>query len=156
MNGTDLINDNYIVSAGEALPRIAEATPLDGRKVHVHFTDGSAKTVDLAPALASRRIYIPLRDDDALFRSFRISEYRNALEWNDDLDFSAMWLKALPPAEFANSEFRDALDRLQMTYDGMALALGISRRTVADYLKDKPIPIHIGLATRYLLEHHAP
>jgi hypothetical protein len=36
----------------------------------------------------------------------------------------------------------------------MAAALEISRRLVADYRKDKPIPRHIALATRYLIEHH--
>ena len=35
-----------------------------------------------------------------------------------------------------------------------ALALDISRRLVADYRKDKPIPRHIAFATRYLVDQH--
>lgn len=154
MSGTVSIPENEIVSAGRELPRIAEATALDGRKVKVTFTNGITKVVDLAPALESRRFYMPLREDDALFRSFRISEYQDSLEWDGDLDFSAMWLESLPIAEFSNAEFRQAMDAMRMTLDGMAKALDISRRQIADYRKDKPIPRHIGFATRYLEERY--
>jgi hypothetical protein len=145
--------DDEIVSAGAPLPRLASAVPLDGRKLRVRFEDGREKTVDLAPVLESRRFYKPLRDDDTLFRAFRISEYRDAIEWREDLDLSAVRLDALPEAEFTNAEFRAAMDRMGMTLDGMAEALEISRRLIADYRKDKRIPRHIGLATRYLVEH---
>lgn len=153
MNGPVSTPENDIVSVGKPLPRIRNAVPLDGRKVRVTFEDGRRKVVDLKAALESRRIYKPLRADDALFRAFRISEYCNALEWSDDLDFSAVWLDALPSVEFSNADFRAAMDELGMTLDGMAAALEVSRRLIADYRKDKPIPQHISLATRYLLEH---
>ena len=153
MNGIVSIPENDIVSVGKPLSRIREAVALEGRKVRVTFEDGRTKVVDLTAALESRRFYKPLRDDDALFRSFRISEYRNALEWSDDLDFSALWLEALPSVEFSNADFRAAMDDLGMTLDGMAAALEVSRRLIADYRKDKPIPQHISLATRYLPEH---
>lgn len=153
MNGTASINDDDIIAVGDPLPRIAGAEPLDGRKVHVRFEDGASKVVDLAPALASRRVYIPLRDDDTLFRTLRVSEYRNAIEWDGGLDFSAIWLDRLPAVDFDNAAFRQAMDELDMSLDGMAAQLEISRRLVADYRKDKPIPRHIALATRYLVEH---
>ncbi|GAC1045900.1 hypothetical protein [Rhizobium sp. No.120] len=35
------------------------------------------------------------------------------------------------------------------------MALDISRRLVADYRKDKPIPRHIAFATRYLVDQQA-
>ena len=155
MNGNASIHDDDIVSAGKPLPRIVSAVPTGGRKIHVRFDNGIEKTVDLSPALASRRIYIPLRDDEALFRSFKVSEYRDALEWSDELDFSALWLEALPAVDFSNDDFRRAMDDLGMTLDGMAAALEVSRRLIAEYRKDKPIPRHIGLATRYLVEHQA-
>lgn len=153
MNGTVSIREDDIVTVGKPLPRLLDAMALEGRKVRVTFEDGRTKVVDLKAPLESRRFYKPLRDDDALFRSFRISEYRNALEWNGDLDFSALWLEALPSIEFSNADFRAAMDDLGMTLDGMAAALEVSRRLIADYRKDKPIPQHISLATRYLMEH---
>jgi len=35
--------------------------------------------------------------------------------------------------------------------DGMAARLGVARRLIADYRKDKPIPKVVALATRQLL-----
>jgi len=153
MSGNASIRDVDIVDAGNPLPRLVSAVPLEGRKVEVAFDGGRRKIVDLAPALESRRFYIPLRADDALFRSFSISGYGDAIEWSNGLDFSAVWLDRLPSIEFDNSDFRKAMEELGMTLDGMAAALQISRRQVADFRKTKPIPRHIGLATRYLVEH---
>ena len=140
-----------IVRAGTSLPEITSAKVLSGRVIEVTWRDGGNKVVDLRPALASRRIYMPLREDDELFNTLKISEYGDAVEWSNGLDFSAVWLSQLPPASFGNAEFRDAMDRLELSLDGMAAALEISRRQIADFRKDKPIPRHIALATRYLL-----
>lgn len=148
------MNDE-IITLGKALPRIAHAVPLDGRKVKVVWADGSVKVVDLSGALASRRIYIPLRDDDALFQSLHVTEYGDGIEWNDNLDFSAVWLDRLPEADFTNEEFRRAMASLKLSNEGMAADLEISRSQVAEYKKDKPIPRHIALATRYLLGRRA-
>jgi len=155
MNGTVLI-ENDMIKVGKPLPRIVRAVALEGRKIRVSFNNGQEKTVDLAPALNSYRIYIPLRDDDALFCSFHISEYGDAIEWSDELDFSAMWLERLPDISFSNADFKQAMEKLHMSLDGMADALQVSRRLIADYRKDKPIPRHIALATRYLVEHQSP
>jgi hypothetical protein len=124
---------------------------LDGRTVSVTWLDGETKMVDLAPALASRRVYIPLRDDDTLFRTLRVSEFGDAIEWDGGLDFSAVWLESLPALGFSNAQFRAAMSTLGLSLDGMAAALEISRRLVAEYRKDKPVPRHIALATQYLL-----
>lgn len=154
MNGTASMNAD-VVAVGAPLPRIATATPLSGRKVTVVWRDGGTKTVDLAPALNSRRVYIPLRDDDKLFGTLRVSEYGDAIEWDGDLDFSAVWIDHLPSVDFDNAAFREAMSRLGLSLDGMAAQLEISRRLVADYRKDKPIPRYIALATQYLIEHEA-
>ncbi|MGR6431094.1 hypothetical protein ACU5AY_09260 [Rhizobium sp. PAMB 3174] len=144
-----------IVSSGSIMPRIAEALPLENRLVRYRLSTGETGVVDLAPALESRRIYQRLRKDDALFQSLRVSEFGDALEWDGDLEFSALWLLRLPPVEFDNEDFRRAMDDLHMTLDGMAAALDISRRQVASYRKDKPVPRNIAYAVRFLLEHQA-
>ncbi len=64
-----------IIQGGELIPRIAEAVPLDGRKVRITWTTGETVTVDIAPILYSRRTYIPLCQDDSLFRYLKVSEY---------------------------------------------------------------------------------
>lgn len=141
-----------LITVGNPIPRVAAAFPLDGRKVKVVWANGSVKVVDLAGALASRRIFIPLRDNDELFRTLRVSELGDGIEWNGpDLEFSALWLDRLPEAEFNNEDFRRAMDTLNRSLEGMAADLEISRSLVAEYRKDKPIPRHVALATRYLL-----
>jgi len=81
----------------------------------------------------------------------QVSEYGDCLEWEDGAELSAVWIEELAEESLNNAEFRDAMDKLNLTLDGMSARLGIARRLVADYRKDKPIPKHIALATKYLL-----
>jgi len=75
--------------------------------------------------------------------------------WEDGSELSATWLYELSePAFLTNAEFRSAMDRLHMSLDGMAMRLGIARRLVAEYRKDKPIPRTVALATRHLVDRH--
>ena len=53
--------------------------------------------------------------------------------------------------EMTNDEFRIAMILLDQTLDGMATMLGIGRRQIAHYRKDKAIPPHIAMSVRYLL-----
>lgn len=134
------------------LPRIETAEPLDGRKVHVTWRDGTSQVVDVAPALTSRRVFLRLRTDDELFQTLRVNEDGNAIEWDDGAELTAIWIERLAPTSLKNDEFRDAMDRLGYSLDGMASRLGLSRRLIASYRKDKPIPETVGLAVRYLID----
>ena len=147
------MDDDEITTVGRPLPRIARAKARDGRIVEVIWRDDhDAEVIDVTPALLSKRIFARLRSDDQLFRSLRVNEDGNALEWDDGAELSAIWLRDLSEGALANAEFRAAMELLGLSLDGMASRLGIARRLVADYRKDKPIPKHIALATRYLLE----
>lgn len=151
MNGNASIDDE-IISVGPPLPRIATAEPIDERRVRITWRNGGSVTVDLAPVLHSRRLFIPLRRDDALFGTMRVNEDGNALEWEGGIGLSALWVERLPPIGMSNTEFRDLMSKMGATLDSMASALEISRRQVADYRDEKRIPNHIALATRYLAE----
>lgn len=140
-----------LISVGETLPRLLDAEPLEARKVRLTFKTGEERIVDLAPVLLSRRIFLPLRTDDQAFRAMQVNDYGTAIEWTGQLDLSAAWLARLPSVRFENVDFRRAMDDLGMTLEGMAAALEISRRQVADYRRSKTIPRSIALATRYLL-----
>ncbi len=148
-----MTSDDEIIGVGRALPRIAKAEPLDERRVRLWWR-GSADpvVVDVAPALASHRGFVALRTDDELFRSLKVSEYGDCLEWPGEIELSAVWIERLAEAVLDNEQFREAMDQLHVSLDGMAAHLGVSRRLVADYRKDKPIPKLVALATRYLLE----
>jgi len=148
-----MVEDEFI-GVGAPLPRIASARPGSGRRVHVLWRGGTEELIDLTPAMASHRHFIPLREDDALFQQLAVSELGDALEWPGGIELSAVWIEELAPASLDNAEFRQAMDELQFSLDGMAARLGVARRLVADYRKNKPIPPAIALATRYLMERH--
>jgi hypothetical protein len=95
---------------------------------------------------------MPLREDDDLFQTLRVNEDGNAIEWDGGLELSAEWLERLPAIGMENDEFRKAMKVLGLSLDGMAAQLEVSRRLVASYRGAKPIPAHVALAVRYLVE----
>lgn len=119
--------------------------------MRVTWSTGNEQTVDIAPALASHREFVKIRTDDALFGTLKVSAYGDALEWADGTELAAAWIEELAAGLLTNEEFREAMDTMTMSLDGMAGHLGIARRLVADYRKDKPIPKAVALATRHLL-----
>ncbi|MEO8882250.1 MAG: hypothetical protein ABI377_02350 [Devosia sp.] len=146
------MNDEH--GTEKALPRVASVRALQERKIAVVWRDrDQEEVVDIMPALLSRRIFVRLRSDDELFRSVRTNEDGNAVEWDDGAELSAIWIKRLASIDLDNADFRQAMDELNVSLDGMAAQLGIARRLVADYRKDKPIPKTVALAVRYLVEH---
>lgn len=141
------------IKVGSPLPRIRSIAVAGDRNVKVTWRDGRTDLIDLAPAILSHRHFIPLRNDAELFATLRPNEDGTAIEWDGGIELSAEWIERLPSTSMANADFREAMSRLGLSLDGMAAQLEISRRQVAQYRKDKPIPRHIALATRYLVEH---
>ncbi|WIJ23653.1 DUF2442 domain-containing protein [Devosia sp. RR2S18] len=153
MNGIELTPEDDFVEIGGPLPRIRSARFAGEMKVSVEWEGGKVEIVDLRPAIMSHRHFVALRDNPELFASFRVRERGDALMWPDGQELSAVWIEELAPVTMRNDEFRQAMDDLRLSLDGMAARLGIARRVVADYRKDRAIPPSIALATRYLLEH---
>lgn len=145
--------DDGVLQVGRPLPRIAKATPLDGLMAEITWSDGRTEVIDLSPALLSHRHFVALRNDEALFNSMQVSPFADSLQWANGAELSAVWIESLCDPEFDNQAFRRAMETLGLSLDGMAARLGIARRLVADYRKDKPIPTAIALATLYLVEH---
>lgn len=147
------MTDIEFVGTGAPLPRIATIQVLDGRSVHVVWQSGEVHTVDINPALLSHRSFVKLRTDDELFLSASVDEYGDSIVWSDGSELSAVWIYDLAePASLSNEEFRSAMDDLHMSLDGMAVRLGVARRLIAEYRKDKPIPRTVALATRHLVD----
>ena len=151
MSGHALAVSDKLVGHGKPLPRIRTARPLDRRNALIHWKDGGVVIVDLSPAFTTLRIFGKLRKDDELFRTMKVDEYGDALTWDDGAELSAMWIEELALASMDNAEFRESMERLRLTLDGMSARLGVARRLIADYRKDKAIPKSVALAMRYLL-----
>jgi len=146
--------DDDFIAVGRPLPRIAAARPVEGRIIEVTWSDGRVQTIDVTPAIVGHRHFVNLRNDDRLFRQFAVSETGDSLAWPTGEELTAVWLEELAPASLDNAEFRQAMEELRFSLDGMAARLGVARRLIADYRKDKPIPPAIAMATRFLVERH--
>lgn len=153
MAGTGKTEEDDFVEAGGPMPVIRHAEPLQDFHVRVEWDDGREEVIDLRPAILSHRAYVSLRSNAGLFASFKVRDRGDSLVWPDGQELSADWIQELSPRELDNEEFREAMSQLRLSLDGMAARLGIARRLVADYRKDRPIPKTVALATRYLLEH---
>jgi hypothetical protein len=153
MAGTNRTEDDEFVEVGGPMPVIRRAEPMPDFAVRIEWDDGRDEVIDLRPAILSHRAYVSLRTDPALFNAFVVRDRGDALVWPGGQELSADWIQELAPRELGNEEFRDAMSELRLSLDGMAARLGIARRLVADYRKDRPIPKTVALATRYLLEH---
>lgn len=153
MRGTLKTDDDDFVEVGGPMPAIRRAEPMNGYVIRVEWDDGREEEIDVAPAILSHRAFVALRDNPAAFAAFKVRDRGDSLMWTDGQELSADWIQELAPKELGNKEFREAMTQLRLSLDGMAARLGIARRLVADYRKDRPIPKTVALATRYLLEH---
>jgi hypothetical protein len=152
MSGSEPTDDDEFVEVDGPLPRIRNAEQVEDMKVRVEWDDGREEIIDLKPAVMSHRHFVALRNDPKSFAAFKVRDRGDSLVWPNGQELSASWIAELAPTTLDNVEFRQAMDDLRLSLDGMAARLGIARRLVADYRKDKPIPQAIALATKYLVD----
>src|SRR5262249_28171991 len=67
------------------LVRVRSVTPLTGFVVHLEFTDGTSKEVDLEKSLKGP-IFEPLRIDPARFRAVRVEPGAGTISWPNGAD----------------------------------------------------------------------
>jgi hypothetical protein len=151
MSGTD------IVTVGRALPKLSSVEAGNGRyAVRVTWASGSragrTETIDLAPMIFSFKVFKPLRDGAVAFDTVRLGDYGASIVWpgNEDLDIGAEAIEEMAAQAMTNADFSAFLTRNKLTLDAAAAQLGIARRLVAYYVKDREIPRAIALACRQL------
>ena len=146
-----------IVTVGQPLPKLASVVPANGPfAVTVTWAAGDrlgcTDKVDLAPVIFTFKVFRPLRDGTVPFEAVRLGAWGSSIRWdgNDDLEIGAETIEDLAAAAMTNSEFSDFLRRNGLTLDAAAAQLGIARRRVAYFAKDREIPRYIALACRQL------
>ncbi|WP_246102789.1 hypothetical protein [Methylobacterium terricola] len=146
-----------IVTVGRALPKLAGVEPGNGRfDVRVTWASGEragrTDTVDLAPMIFTFKVFKPLRDGTVAFDAVRLGDYGASIVWpdNDDLDIGADAIEEMASEAMTNADFEAFLKRNRLTFDAAAAQLGIARRLVAYYAKEREIPRYIALACRQL------
>lgn len=83
--------------------KIAEATPLEGRRVWIRYLNGLSGEIDLWPFISWGPVYENLRTDDNLFRQVQISD--DTICWPDESDIAPenIW-EAVLAAQTRDSE----------------------------------------------------
>lgn len=151
------MSENDMICVGEPLPSVASVEPANSPfSVAVTWASGArmgrTDIIDLAPMIFTFKVLRPLRDDPKLFKTVRIGEWGATIVWdgNEDLEIGAESLEDMAGETMANSDFGDFLKRHHYSFDAAAAQLGISRRLVAYYAKNREIPRYIALACQYL------
>lgn len=150
MSGTDKI------SVGDPMPMIESVTPQPGCSIRVRWSagrrQGMTSDVNLAPMIYSFKIFAPLRDDAALFATAHVVEDGAAIAWGDDdqIDIAATTVENLADEAMTPADFAEFLRRNRLSLDAAAAQLGISRRLIAYYAKEREIPRYIALACAYI------
>lgn len=109
---------------------IIDVAPGNRRTLHVRWADDVGDVLDLMPLLIGSQRYKRVRTDDTLFRTARIVAGGSVIEWADGSSIPAQRLRVLSRLKMTSGEFRDAMEAMGLTYDGMAALLGVSRRMI--------------------------
>lgn len=146
-----------IVTVGRALPKLASVEPADGSfRVRVTWAEGEragrTDIVDLAPMIFTFKVFRPLRDGMIPIGAVRLGEWGASIVWDgdDDLDIGAETIEEMAEEVMTNADFAAFLKRNRLTLDAAAAQLGIGRRLVAYYAKERDIPRYIALACKQL------
>jgi hypothetical protein len=144
-----------IITVGDPLPRIKTVTPAGLYSVTVEWADGNRngfETVDLAPYILSFKLFRSLRDAVDLFDTVHVAAHGSAITWGEgeEIAMSATSVEQLAEEVMTSEDFAAFLKRNNLTLEGAAGLLGISRRIVAYYAKNRAVPRYIALACRYL------
>ncbi len=79
------------------LIRVQSVTPANQYRVQVVFTNGETREIDLAPYIATGRIFEPIRTDPAVFRSMRVEGGTIAWPNGADIDPDVLYYNGTPP-----------------------------------------------------------
>ncbi|MCJ2012580.1 hypothetical protein [Methylobacterium sp. J-076] len=149
--------DTDIVTIGRPLPKLAGVAPGPRRfTVVARWAEGGragrTDLVDLAPVIFTFKVFRPLRDGTVPFADLRLGDWGASVVWpgHDDLDIGAETIEDMAEAAMTNADFSVFLKRNNLTLDAAAAHLGIARRLVAYYAKEREIPRFVALACKEL------
>lgn len=77
--------------------RVQSATPLEGRLVHVVFTNGEERDIDLSPYIGRGPVFEPVRNDPTFFRAIHVEGGTVAWPNGADIDPDVLYYGGSPP-----------------------------------------------------------
>lgn len=77
--------------------RVQSVTPVDDHRVHVVFTNGEMREIDLTPYIAFGTIFEMVRTDESAFRDMHVEGGTIAWSNGADIDPDALYYNGSPP-----------------------------------------------------------
>jgi len=93
--------------------RVKDVEPLEGTILHVTFTNGEQRDIDVAPYISAGGIFARVRDDPAFFREVHVALGTVAWPNGADIDPDVLYL-GLPP-HASEEQWRAAVKARQST-----------------------------------------
>ncbi len=134
-----------------SIGKITALSITDEQTLDVQWDDGRRGQIDLSAIIAAHPALSGL-SDPSKFASAQIAPDGWSVEWPGGLDFGTAQLRRWADEQSGETmpaaAFRHWMDKHKMTLDSAAVALGLSRRTIAYYLAgEQPVPKTVMLAT---------
>ena len=123
--------------------RIKAVRALHDLTVEVTWANDFTDAVDLTEPMA-HAVFEPYRSAEP-FAAVHVDDMAYEVRWSDEAAIPIHQLLALI-ARQTSDKFRAWLGRAGLTYDQASVALGLSRRTVANYASGERVPRHVVLA----------
>jgi hypothetical protein len=127
-------------TAETRLKAVRAATDLS---IEITWANDFTDIVDLSGPLA-HPVFAPHREAKA-FKSVHLDDMCYEIRWSDEASVPIHQLRDLIAVQ-SSARFRAWLERSGLTYDRASVALGLSRRTVANYATGERVPRHVALA----------
>lgn len=118
--------------------------------LRLFWSAGGSADVQLTDVIGHTRALLTLREP-AAFALARVGEDGLSVAWPNDLEVSArrLWQLAAEQTGDSRAEFRDWLQRNQLTLTTAAHVLGLTRRTISQYSSGaRPLPKTVQLALK--------
>lgn len=130
-------------------PLIKSVRAIDSSTLEIDWSTGETLTVDVSRLLKRYKLYAPLKDTKRFARA-TADDWGHAVTWPGDIDMSADTLYELSreqAGEWGPEAFNDWMERNELSLNGAADALDMTRRMIAHYRTgSRPIPRVVALA----------
>jgi hypothetical protein len=144
---------NDIEDTGVPLPRISHIRPQAPSTLIVTWAEGrragQVDVVDIAPIIATYKIFRPLRKNENLFETAHLSDDGDVIAWNGaDLELAAEAIETIAEQTMVPTQFVAFMQRHNLTEKAAAAILGYGRRQIGYFKTTGPIPRVVALACK--------
>jgi hypothetical protein len=136
----------------QALPKLAKVEALDtGRVLRFKLKNAEWREVDLAGFISRFRGLAALQDE-RVFAKAKVTDWGAAVGWPGDIGIAAATLLRAADEQrpFAAPDFAQWQERMKLSNQETADALGVSLNTIKNWRRGREIPVAAAIACRMM------